>query len=266
VLLEDLINDGLQRAHTIEHGRIFKVLTGISYSKLTTTDSSPTIYYPIFIFLDGGYGFAYSDQPVDSEALQSALLNRDVREVLFSDRENLPIAVTAALCDGLYSLLRKPYVPTGYLSGTLEEKTERRARIALDGVPAGSQVLLLGPVLAFMKEAKKNGVTMIPFDLNESKIGTSIDGVTIERSDSLEKLLEKYPQTTHVYVTGMSLVSNTIDEIIDTARKEDIHVTMFLETFGRCGKELVGRGVSRAFAEEYPFFDYPFDTPYAVYT
>lgn len=259
MIIDQLIANGCARAEG--QNKIHKIVTGHSFSTMHGNATVFSNLYPLLIFLESGYGFAYNETVVADEEV-ARVMRMSIGDAC--KVEGLSRGMKVALCDALYSTIRgERSIKT--FSGNVHEKARHRAEVVLAHVPNGATCLLMGSVSDFIEEAQRRDISIIAVDAHEQKVDQTHHGVTIRQTASLEDLMRANEQISYVIATGMTFINGSADEIIETAKRRGLHLTFFLETMGRCGEALLEHGVDRVVAEEYPFYDYAMDTQYSVF-
>ena len=197
------------------------------------------------------------------------LLGRNVFDLpIWGDYINRPLAI-AALDAVFYSLNGKPNEKC-IIDGSNIEKSLKRSEIvcreAINIIKKRKpkkglkfRVTHIGVVGSMIKLLKNNGKIPIEIsaaDYDKEIVGKKIHGVTIQHGSEDRELVA---EADVVIVTGMTMANKTINEIIDTAEKNNTSLVFFAETGANFASEYCKLGEERGItivvvSEPYPFY------------
>jgi len=218
-----------------------------------------TFNYKFIVAQTIGQGSAYStNKHYDVEYLHS-LMGKSYLDLAITDT-----ALEVAILDSIYSTLQRQPDQQIELSGTSVAKAEERARIiaeeALRLIPKGELknktplVCNVGVVGNIIKKLVDQDVQVVGADFDGRIVGKKLfDEVEIFNGD---KTLELIKQSDVAVVTGMTLTTRTLDEIIATAKKHHTRLVIFAETGSNLGEIYINNGVDSVVGEPFPFYIY----------
>lgn len=144
------------------------------------------------------------------------------------------------------------------IDGKSEDKLHLRSSLIIDeakrllGRLSGKKVLNVGVVGDIIKTFIDEGCEVIGTDFDENIIGKTLFGqATIFDGHQTMPLLESVDLAV---VTGMTLTTNTLDEIINICKLFSVKLIIFAETGANMGQYYVKRGVDVYIGEKYPFY------------
>ncbi|MCL5730944.1 MAG: DUF364 domain-containing protein [Candidatus Thermoplasmatota archaeon] len=212
-----------------------------------------------------GQGASYSFEAVDVK-LFSQLLGKSVSEIDFNSYDNFPLKV--AILDSIFSCFYPgtPALETG-LSGRSSAKATSRAeivcsevlKILIDRIQGNRlkgkipTVLNIGYVSRF-RTVLKNLINhrFLSTDLHPDLIGKMVDDVYVE--DGNDKNEEYLKVADVAIVTGMTITTKTLTEIINSARRYDTSLVVFAETAYNLASHYINLGVDSVVCEEFPYY------------
>lgn len=257
-LLDRLIKEALRDVKK-DDLRIDNIILGKSYY---TMKDSKKIYSDMnlcLVLLGNAYGFSYY-QGVLGYKIEK-IINRSIVDVI---NEDIPHALKTALADALYCCLEKNNVSNdlGILKGDLRSKAAKRAALLTEGISPGSKVLLIGAVSEIIELCLEKNFELTVTDLEPSKIRPYM-GVRVADG---KLTLDKLKDTEYAIVSGMTFVTDTVDEIFKVALRNNVKLIFFMETGSNFGKRLINYGAYKVLSEYFPFYDFYGDTRYRVFT
>lgn len=198
--------------------------------------------------LHQGACYAAKDVTLDRD-----LMGRDARNVDPDYR-----CVETAILDALYGNfnLNKSY--SLYLEGTAKEKARPRAEIVVNEATrffdkrTGKKVVNVGVVGEFIPLLESQGLDISLTDMDPQLVGYDINGIPVE--DGERKTLSRVKESDVAIVTGMTISTNTLDDILKIAKEYDTKLVVFAETGAYFGEELCRIGVDTVVSEPFPFY------------
>jgi hypothetical protein len=193
-------------------------------------------------------------------------IGRDVREITTSDR-----CLRVAILDAAYSAL--VFAPTYSLAllGSSNNKALGRASIIsyeiLRLVPkiarSSLNVAVVGAVGSILAELKKLGLSVRSTDMDSSVIGETLGGVKVE--DGHGQTTSMLASADLALVTGMTISTNTLDDIFSVCRSNKTKLIMFIQTGSNFASEYLRRGADTVVAEIFPNYIFPGETVVKVF-
>jgi len=182
-------------------------------------------------------------------------IGKDAREII-TDSHDLNIAIL----DAVYSSLDPKPDEIHQIEGFSFEKAEKRAKIVVDEVERvlggkKAKILNIGVIGKILSVLSASGHEVHATDLDEEIIGKVIGNVLIE--DGALKNDELISKSDLILITGMTLASDSLEKIMELAKKNDVKVVMFNETGCWFGREYCDSfGVDSVIGESFPFYIY----------
>ncbi len=179
--------------------------------------------------------------------------------------------VSIALLDSIYSSFPGQAYRVYELHGSPAEKADKRSSLIveegarlLEGKNGKEiRVVNVGVVGAIVKKLSDRGYHTFATDLDENIIGQSLYGVTIE---SGQKTIEYVQSCDLALVTGMTLATDTLDEIVSAAQQSGTKLLLFAETGANFAGEYCRTiGIDTVIAEPFPFYVHQGMSTIAVY-
>ncbi len=165
-----------------------------------------------------------------------------------------------AVLDAIYSSIPKSPAATHEIRGNSIEKTHLRNNIIADEVERlcdcderdGIHLLNVGVVGDLVKKLRERNFKVTATDLDESIIDRTYGGVTIEHG---ERTMEYVEKSDLAIISGMTLSTDTLEEIVERAKANETLLLMFAETGANFGEEYVNHfGIDTVVSEPYPFY------------
>jgi hypothetical protein len=212
-------------------------------------------------------GCCYCTKKVNSAQL-AKYIGQDVRKIQTTNP-----AIKIALLDAGYSALPSTPNEEFLLTGSSYKKAMERAEIVVDEVAYQFEglnlshkprVLIIGVVGNIVKTLVERNFEVYATDLEEGLINQVIHGVEIQngRQQSIA-LIEKVDL---VLVTGMTLATNTLDLILEEARKFSKKTIIYAETGAWFGEAYCKHlGVDAVVSEPFPFYIFEGTTQILTY-
>ncbi len=222
--------------------------------------------YSFLVAQTMGQGCCYCDKDL---VIDTELIGRDAREIVRT-KDCFSIAVL----DSIYASV--PRVPQAVhkFEGNSVEKARTRASIVVDEVnllaartgrnPRGMRVLIAGVVGNIVLALKNEGYDVLATDFDENLVGAQVHGVTVEDG---AKTYSRVQDVDVALITGMTLTTDSLTDIVDTAKRHDTMVLMFAETGANMGEEYTSDavGVDICVSEPFPFYIFQGLTTVEVY-
>lgn len=222
--------------------------------------------YSFLVAQTMGQGCCYCDKDLEIEA---DLIGKDAREIVRT-KDCFSIAVL----DSIFASIRRNTQAVHRFEGNSVEKAGRRASIIVDEVnrlaeavgkePRQMRLLNAGVVGNIVLALKNQGYDVVATDLDKNLVGREIHGVEVEHGAKTYSLVEEVDVA---IITGMTLTTDSLTDIVDTAKRHDTKVLMFAETGANMGEEYTGDaiGVDICVSEPFPFYIFQGLTTIEVY-
>ncbi len=201
-----------------------------------------------------GCCYCYSDDP----HIPESILGTDARNIDSGNRY-----IDVAVLDAAFSSLLP--APDLYcrLEGNSSQKAEARStfilseiqRMLLDIPDSHRSITMVGAVGNILSKLSKLDVQVFATDLDTSLIGVELGGVLVE--DGADKTLQRIEDSNIALITGMTLATNTLDNILQVARQRQTKLIMFAQTGGNFAGAYMKMGIDCVITEEYPFYMFP---------
>lgn len=193
------------------------------------------------------------------------LIGKDVRKVAFKYR-----CFEVASVDALFSAFEKHPDESFAMTGSSKEKALWRSRIVVDEVlrlldsqaASGAKVVNVGVIGNIIRMLTAQGIEVIGTDEDPVLVGAEIAGVPIYGEERTVELVEECDVAV---ITGMIISTDTMEEILEAARRAGTKLVMFCETGANLCEEYVKLGVDSAIAEPFPFYIFAGTTRIDVY-
>ncbi len=217
----------------------------------------PTVHersfsYTVLLTQTLGQGCCYSDP---DHVLDQGLLGQDAREHLAGRG-----CTSIALLDSIYASIPKNPARTHELRGNSVEKTQKRNSILVEETERliarrpgkDATIVNVGVVGDLIKKLKDKGHCVLATDLDKDLVGNTLHGVEIEHGS---KTLEYVRSCDVAIVTGMTLSTNTLDEIFASALESGTRILLFAETGANFAEEYCCTiGIDTVISEPFPFY------------
>ncbi len=188
--------------------------------------------------------------------IDHGIIGKDARYASVNNRN-----IKIALLDSIYSLFASNPVKEFVLDGFSKEKSDQRAEIVVSEVlyqlkkvrKNKPSVVNIGVVGNLLKKLKEANIEVYATDLDDSIIEKDINGVVIK--NGLENNMELLKKCDLAIVTGMTLASGTLGDIIKVARESNTKIVMFAETGAWFAQEYCNSfGIDAVISEPFPFY------------
>jgi len=204
-------------------------------------------------------------------ALPSALLSKLVG-CPYSGVEELPLALEIALLDSLFKNTDDDFDEVGQLTGTSTEKAHKRSNILCREVDLliarcrlarPPRVAVIGVVSLAVLLLHERGYEVRGADLDQNLIGTVVGdtGITVEPG---EQTLALVRDADVALVSGMTLSTGTLDEILEAARSSGTRVVLFAQTGSNLAAVYRDAGIDTIVSEPFPFYIFDGTTRFAI--
>ncbi|MEZ5671915.1 MAG: DUF364 domain-containing protein [Thiotrichaceae bacterium] len=198
-----------------------------------------------------GQGCCYVDY--QGNYLNEDLLGQDAR---YARPQHLWAEI--ALLDAIFSVFQSVPHSSFTFSGNPRDKAEIRARFIVDLVAeelqkiGGNKVVQIGVLGNLLKQCKDRGLDVIGTDFEPDMVRCGINGVTVHHADENNQLIQ---QADVVLVTGMTLATNTLQGIIDTAQHYGKKIMLFTATGAHFAETYCDTfGIDVVFSETLPHY------------
>jgi Putative heavy-metal chelation len=227
------------------------------------TDRDPLFVDTAILITTSGVGYVTAPTPVCLRQL-GELIGSDVRK----PRTNRDALEWACIDAGLSLHMPSPAIDL-HLTGSPSRKAATRADLLVAELsmvaPTGSTVLLVGAVGSLISGMKSSGYDVLVCDLDDSLQGSDVAGCFVPRGGP-EVAIDLLQQASAVVATGMTLVNNTADALVDGAHRLDIPFLVYAQSCTSIAAGLAAEGiVSTAITERWPNYFFPGDTHAQVF-
>ncbi len=214
-----------------------------------------TFSYNVLVFQTHKQGCCYYKD--DDTKITEDLMGVDTR-YLETDNRNIK---TAAL-DAAYSVLPNKPIEEYVLNGTSFAKAIKRAEIVASEVlfnvsndirSSSPSVVNVGVVGNIIKELKDKGLNVYATDLDPNLVNKHIHGVLVQDGNEYTDKLVR--ECDVALITGMTLITGTLDNIIKSAMESGTKIVMFAETGAWFAQEYCNSfGIDSVVSEPFPFY------------
>lgn len=194
--------------------------------------------------------------------IDDTLLGRDARDLRPED-----IGTAIAVLDAIYAVFDKRPKATFTFQGMASDKTSLRARIITSEVTkvlrrcGGNRVLNVGVMGNFIKQLRDDGVEVVGSDFDDTIIGTRVNDAAVENGERTLELIKDFDV---ILATGMTLTTQTLDDIISTVKRYGRKLILFAATGAHFGEEYCRTfGVDVVLSEVQP--QYMFQGPSTIH-
>jgi hypothetical protein len=211
-----------------------------------------TFRYAFLVSQTVGQGSCYCDKEL---VIDETLIGKDAREII-QERDCYSISVL----DSLYASIPKKPFKVHEIRGDSITKTDLRNRILMGEVEAvlGSlkaenpRILNVGVVGNLLKGLADKGYSVVATDLDAGIIDTSVHGIRIEHGT---KTFHHIADSDVAVITGMTLTTDAMGDIIETCKAQGTKIVIFAETGANFGEEYCCTlGVDAVVSELFPFY------------
>jgi hypothetical protein len=210
--------------------------------------------YAFLISQTVGQGSCYCDKEL---VIDDTLIGKDARDVLGEKR-----CYAISILDSIYASIARHPNATYQIKGNSIEKTAERNRIVLDEIgrllesvgstPGETRVVNVGVVGNLIKSLRDRGYPVLATDLDPDIIGKSVHGVTVHHGSRTFQYLR---EADFAVITGMTLTTDSLGDIVEVAKKHGTKLIMFAETGANFGEEYCRTiGIDVVVSEPFPFY------------
>lgn len=210
--------------------------------------------YKFLVAQTRGQGCSYSLQESYDVNYLHSLIGKDFLELQINDP-----ALMVALLDSAYNPIESELKTSRKtMISDSEKKLHWRSKIIRDesyfllGQLKKKKVINVGVVGDIIQTFLKEDCFVCGTDFDESIIGkTLFDKAPIYPG---EETLERIREADLAIVTGMTVTTETLDDIIQECKKHKTKLIVFAETGSNLGEFYVERGVDCYLGEKFPFY------------
>lgn len=208
--------------------------------------------YKFLISQTVGQGCAYCVNKMGVEDLRK-FIGKD-----FFDIDIRDTALQVSLIDSIYGELY-PMIPTKSLThvGDSETKMHWRTNIIYDEVlkfihgDRSKSIVNVGVVGDIIKFFSEQGYQIVGTDFDECIVNTQLFGSYIY---SGQNTLDVVANSDVAIVTGMTITTETIDDIIECCKQNNTKLIIFAETGANLAQFYIEMGVDSYISETFPFY------------
>lgn len=201
-----------------------------------------------------GQGSCYCDKDLE---IDESLIGRDAREVIVG-RDCYSISIL----DSIYASIPRKPARIHELTGNSIEKALRRNAILLDEIErllcgikpkaAKPSIMNVGVLGNLIKALRNKDFQVFATDLDERIIGKEIHGVMVEHGS---KTYHYIKDVDLAVITGMTLTTDAVGDIVDLCKEYGTKILMFAETGANFGEEYCKTiGIDVVVSEPFPFY------------
>jgi len=208
--------------------------------------------YTFWLAMNQGQGCCYC---TGDDERGRELVGRDAREII-RDKTCISIAVL----DALYGSIPRHPAVVHQLSGNPIEKTagrtavivaEAKRLVALTGKPC-PRVVNVGVVGNVIRELKGCGYHVLATDLERDLVGSTVHGIPVENGT---RTFDYVRDSDLAIVTGMTIATDSLELIVEEARRSGTRLLVFAETGANFGEEYCRTvGIDTVVSEPFPFY------------
>jgi len=222
-----------------------------------------TFKYTFWIAMTRGQGACYC---TGDDQRGRELVGHDVRELVTGKT-----CISIAALDSLYATLERRPAATYQLVGTPIDKTDARTEIILheaerlvSGICARpARVVNVGLVGNIVRDLVARGYDVRASDMERDTVGTHVHGVLVEDGTRTFDLVR---DSDLAIVTGMTIATDSLELIVEEARKAGTRLLVFAETGANFGEEYCRSiGVDTVVSEPFPFYIFQGTSTIEVY-
>lgn len=210
--------------------------------------------YKFLVTQTTGQGCAYSMNLDYSREYLRKYIGKDFTDCSIDD-----IAIRVALFDSIYWNVLKPekYIEKS-MKGTSDEKLKWRTNIIIDeakkllGDLKDKRIVNVGVVGDILKSFSEEGSSVIGTDFDTEIVGSLLFGKinVVHGSNTLREIAN----SDLAIVTGMTITTQTIDDIIECCKENNVKLIVFAETGANLAGYYVNNGVDVYISEQFPFY------------
>ena len=141
-------------------------------------------------------------------------------------------------------------------------RDEEAARLLDPDARRRPKVVNVGVIGNIVKMLTDRGIDVVGTDEDPVLVGSEIQGVPIYGEDRTAELVE---ESDVAIITGMIISTDTMEDIVEAARRGGTKLVMFCETGANLCEEYVRLGVDAAVAEPFPFYIFGDTTRIDIY-
>jgi Putative heavy-metal chelation len=163
-----------------------------------------------------------------------------------------------ALLDSVYSVFQSEPDSSFSFRGNTRDKATLRARFIAELVTlelqkiGGKKVVQIGVLGNLLQQCQEFGIDIVGTDFDPELIRNGINGVTVHHADQNNQRIQ---EADIVLVTGMTLATNTLQGIIDTAQRHGKKVMLFTATGAHFAEAYCNTfGIDVVFSETLPHY------------
>jgi hypothetical protein len=233
--------------------RIVRGLWGVD-CLYNPTNNGRVFDYKFLVSQTAGQGCAYSikyDYPHDflRKYVGQDFLEKDINDV----------ALKVCVFDSIYGTIFPPkHKKRMVLNSCSFEKMKWRTKIIFDeairllGSVRNKKIVNVGVVGDILLTFKEKGAIISGTDFDNSIVGASVFGdIQIASGD---ETIKKISDADLAIVTGMTITTNTIDDIIKCCCNRNVKIIIFAETGANLASYYLNQGVNVYLSEYFPFY------------
>lgn len=222
-----------------------------------------TFKYTFWLAMTRGQGCCYC---TGDDERGRELVGSDVREL---SKEKTCISIAAL--DSLYASMPRRPAASYQLVGNPVGKTDARTEIILHeaerlvtGICSRKpRVVNVGLVGNVVRDLVAHGYDVRASDMERDTVGTRVHGVLVEDGTRTFDLVR---DSDLAIVTGMTIATDSLELIVEEARKAGTKLLVFAETGANFGEEYCRTvGVDAVVAEPFPFYIFQGTSTIEVY-
>lgn len=213
-----------------------------------------TFRYAFLVSQTVGQGSCYCDREL---VINDSLIGKDARE-LIAEQDCYSISVL----DSIYASIPRHPWKVHELRGNSIQKTVKRNEILLEEIghtlrgihpKAGkARILNVGVLGNLIKGLTTKGYSVVATDLDDEILGKPVHGVTVEHGSKTYGYIKDVDVAV---ITGMTLATDAVGDIVDLCKEHGTKIVMFAETGANFGEEYCQTiGIDAVVSEPFPFY------------
>jgi len=219
--------------------------------------ASSRLHLHYLVVQTSGQGCCYYEPTVEEPGVRDTLLGADaVTDDLGGG------AWQIAALDAAYAALCRSADQRVVLEGSNVQKATQRASVVCDEVeraladtnmsppPRVTNVGVVGDIIAMIKHRRAD-LTLTASDYYQRIVGTDVHGVPVRHGSTTPQLVA---EADVAIVTGMTLATGTLDEILAVGREHNTAIILFAQTGSHFAEAYLACGAAAVLAEPLPFY------------
>ena len=210
--------------------------------------------YSVQIASSLGIGCCFATTTGTTDSTRDTLIGTSV---LPMTSNNIELETRIAILDSIYAPLTMRPSESLMVAGSIETRSRKRADFVIDRTMSiarlypGDSLLNVGAVGAFISAASRRGLRISATDRDPLVVNTMLSGTLVLDAAMNRELLAAADVA---LVSGMTLWTETLCQLLADAQEAGTPVVIFAETGANLFPSLIGRGIMAVFSEPFPFY------------